>query len=82
MVPVTNAMDGFATSHMQCETQLPEPEMLKEFLGDPAGRIKCPTLAQEMLYGARPATLEVAGGEASIRLELAPLESVILRLVP
>ncbi len=25
---------------------------------------------------------EVAGGEASIRLELAPLESVILRLVP
>ena len=53
MVPVTNAMDGFATSHMQCETLLPEPELLKEFLGDPAGRIKCPTVAQEMLYGAK-----------------------------
>ncbi|MBE9568719.1 MAG: 2-oxoacid:acceptor oxidoreductase family protein, partial [Proteobacteria bacterium] len=53
MIPVTNAMDGFATSHMQCETLLPEPELLKEFLGDPAGRIKSPTLAQEMLYGAR-----------------------------
>ena len=53
MVPVTNAMDGFATSHMQCETRLPEPELLKEFLGDPAGRIKCPTVAQEMLYGAK-----------------------------
>ena len=53
MVPVTNAMDGFATSHMQCETLLPEPEMLKTFLGDPAGRIKCPTVAQEMLYGAK-----------------------------
>ena len=53
MVPVTNAMDGFATSHMQCETLLPEPELLKEFLGDPAGRIKAPTVAQEMLYGAK-----------------------------
>ena len=53
MIPVTNAMDGFATSHMQCETLLPEPELLKEFLGDPSGRIKCPTVAQEMLYGAK-----------------------------
>ncbi len=53
MIPVTNAMDGFATSHMQCETLLPEPELLKEFLGDPAGRIKSPTVAQEMLYGAK-----------------------------
>jgi pyruvate-ferredoxin/flavodoxin oxidoreductase len=53
MVPVTNAMDGFATSHMQCETLLPEPELLKEFLGDPSGRIKSPTVAQEMLYGAK-----------------------------
>ena len=53
MIPVTNAMDGFATSHMQCETLLPEPELLKEFLGDPSGRIKAPTVAQEMLYGAK-----------------------------
>jgi len=53
MVPVTNAMDGFATSHMQCETLLPEPELLKEFLGDPSGRIKSPTVAQEILYGAK-----------------------------
>ena len=53
MVPVANAMDGFATSHMQCETLLPEPELLKEFLGDPSGRIKSPTVAQEMLYGAK-----------------------------
>lgn len=53
MIPVTNAMDGFATSHMQCETLLPEPELLKEFLGDPSGRIKAPTVAQEILYGAK-----------------------------
>ncbi len=53
MIPVTNAMDGFATSHMQSEALMPEPELLKEFLGDPAGRIKAPTVAQEMLYGAK-----------------------------
>ena len=53
MIPVANAMDGFATSHMQSEALMPEPELLKEFLGDPASRIKAPTLAQEILYGAK-----------------------------
>ena len=53
LIPVANAMDGFATSHMLSEALMPEPEMLAEFLGDPAGRIKAPTLAQEMLYGAK-----------------------------
>lgn len=53
LVPVTNALDGFATSHMLSEARMPEPALLKEFLGDPAGRIKCPTMAQEMLYGAK-----------------------------
>ena len=53
LIPVTNAMDGFATSHMMCETLMPEPALLREFLGDPSGRIKCPTMAQEMLFGAK-----------------------------
>jgi pyruvate-ferredoxin/flavodoxin oxidoreductase len=53
LVPVANAMDGFATSHMLSESMLPEPELLKEFLGDPSGRMKCPTVAQEMLFGAK-----------------------------
>jgi pyruvate-ferredoxin/flavodoxin oxidoreductase len=53
LIPVANAMDGFATSHMQCETMLPEPELLKEFLGDPSSRIKAPTVAQEILFGAK-----------------------------
>ena len=53
LIPVANAMDGFATSHMLSEALMPEPELLAEFLGDPAGRIKAPTLAQEMLYGAK-----------------------------
>ncbi|HEX8988003.1 MAG TPA: 2-oxoacid:acceptor oxidoreductase family protein [Rhodocyclaceae bacterium] len=53
LIPVANAMDGFATSHMLSEALLPEPELLKEYLGDPAGRIPCPTVAQEMLFGAK-----------------------------
>ena len=53
LIPVANAMDGFATSHMLSEALMPEPELLREFLGDPASRIKCPTAAQEMLFGAK-----------------------------
>ncbi len=53
LIPVANAMDGFSTSHMMSEAMMPEPELLREYLGDPAGRIVCPTLAQEMLYGAK-----------------------------
>ena len=53
LIPVTNAMDGFSTSHMLSGAVLPEPELLKEYLGDPAGRIECPTVAQEMLFGSK-----------------------------
>ena len=53
LIPVTNAMDGFTTSHMLSETLMPEKDLLKEFLGDPSGRIPCPTVAQEMLFGAK-----------------------------
>ena len=53
LIPVANAMDGFATSHVMSEVRLPEPELLKEYLGDPAGRIPAPTVAQEMLFGAK-----------------------------
>ncbi len=53
LIPVANAMDGFATSHMLSEALMPEPELLREYLGDPAGRIKAPTLAQELLFGAK-----------------------------
>jgi len=53
LIPVANAMDGFATSHMLSEALMPEPDLLREFLGDPSGRIKCPTVAQEMLFGAK-----------------------------
>jgi len=53
LVPVANAMDGFATSHVMSEVLLPEPELLRNYLGDPAGRIPCPTVAQEVLFGAK-----------------------------
>jgi len=43
----------FATSHMMSEVLMPEPALLKEFLGDPEGRIKAPTVAQEILFGAK-----------------------------
>jgi pyruvate-ferredoxin/flavodoxin oxidoreductase len=53
LIPVANAMDGFATSHVLSEAHMPEPELLREYLGDPAGRIPCPTVAQELLFGAK-----------------------------
>jgi len=53
LIPVANTMDGFATSHVMSEALLPEPELLRTYLGDPAGRIPCPTVAQEVLFGAK-----------------------------
>ncbi|MDO8107714.1 2-oxoacid:acceptor oxidoreductase family protein [Isoptericola sp. b441] len=53
LIPVTNAMDGFATSHMMSEMLLPEPELLRDYLGDPTSYVPCPTVAQEVLFGAR-----------------------------
>jgi pyruvate-ferredoxin/flavodoxin oxidoreductase len=53
LIPVANAMDGFATSHMMSEALLSEPDLTRTYLGDPSGRIPAPTLAQEMLFGAK-----------------------------
>ncbi|MCE1236071.1 MAG: 2-oxoacid:acceptor oxidoreductase family protein [Hyphomicrobiales bacterium] len=53
LIPVANAMDGFATSHMLCEAQMPEDDLVREFVGDPAGHIPAPTVAQEILFGAK-----------------------------
>lgn len=53
MIPVANAMDGFVTSHMMSEVNMPEDALLERFVGDPEGRIPCPTVAQEMLFGAK-----------------------------
>ena len=53
LIPVANCMDGFSTSHMMSPALLPEPDLLRDYLGDPAGRIPCPTVAQEIVFGAK-----------------------------
>jgi len=53
LIPVANAMDGFSTSHMMSEAWMPEPALLQEYLGDPTDRIACPSVAQDILFGAK-----------------------------
>ncbi len=74
LIPVANAMDGFATSHMLSEMLLPEPELLKEFLGDPAGRIKAPTVAQEILFGAKGRVFQLKQYLARHEADIAPAD--------
>ena len=45
------AQDGFLTSHVIESLLLPERELIKTYLGDPADRIPCPTPAQRMVFG-------------------------------
>lgn len=78
LIPVANAMDGFATSHMQSEARMPEPELLKVFLGDPAGRIKAPTVAQEILFGAKGRVFQL--GEYLKRREGDIMQEALARL--
>ena len=72
LIPVANAMDGFATSHMMSEVLMPEPELLREFLGDPEGRIKAPTVAQEILFGAKGRVFQLKLYLARRRADIAP----------
>jgi pyruvate-ferredoxin/flavodoxin oxidoreductase len=45
------AQDGFLTSHVIESMRLPEPELVRRFLGDPADMIASPTPAQRMVFG-------------------------------
>jgi pyruvate-ferredoxin/flavodoxin oxidoreductase len=45
------AQDGFLTSHVVESIQLPERDLVKEYLGDPADMIDSPTPAQKMVFG-------------------------------
>ena len=67
LLPVANAMDGFATSHMLSETLLPEPELLREYLGDPEGRLPAPTVAQEILFGAKGRVFQLTSTSTAAR---------------
>ncbi len=45
------AQDGFLTSHVIESLQLPERELVKAYLGDPADIIESPTPAQRLVFG-------------------------------
>jgi pyruvate-ferredoxin/flavodoxin oxidoreductase len=47
------AQDGFLTSHVIESVRLPERELIREYLGDPADLIDSPTPAQRLVFGAR-----------------------------
>jgi len=47
------AQDGFLTSHVIESIRLPERDLIKAFLGDPADLIDSPTHAQRLVFGAR-----------------------------
>ncbi|MDC9728047.1 MAG: 2-oxoacid:acceptor oxidoreductase family protein [Methyloprofundus sp.] len=49
--PAAVGQDGFLTSHLIEDLQLPERELIEEFLGSPEDIINCPTAAQKILYG-------------------------------
>ncbi|MBM3267031.1 MAG: 2-oxoacid:acceptor oxidoreductase family protein [Candidatus Sericytochromatia bacterium] len=57
------AQDGFLTSHVVESVRLPEPALVRAYLGDPADLIDAPTPAQRMVYGEKrrrvPAVFDV-----------------------
>ncbi|MHB1194622.1 MAG: 2-oxoacid:acceptor oxidoreductase family protein [Longimicrobiales bacterium] len=53
LTPGINAQDGFLTTHLIETVRLPEPELIKEYLGDPADIIDSPTPAQRLTFGEK-----------------------------
>ncbi|MCP3959485.1 MAG: pyruvate ferredoxin oxidoreductase, partial [bacterium] len=51
LTPGVCAQDGFLTSHVIESLRLPERELVKEYLGDPADLIDSPTPAQVLVFG-------------------------------
>ncbi|MBT8060492.1 MAG: 2-oxoacid:acceptor oxidoreductase family protein, partial [Gammaproteobacteria bacterium] len=51
--PGVCAQDGFLTSHVIQSYRQPEPELIREFLGDPADLIETPTAAQCAVFGEK-----------------------------
>ncbi|MDH3354614.1 MAG: 2-oxoacid:acceptor oxidoreductase family protein, partial [Chromatiales bacterium] len=51
LIPGIVAQDGFLTTHLIESIQVPERELINEFLGRPDDIIDTPTPAQKMLYG-------------------------------
>lgn len=53
LTPAVVAQDGFLTTHLIEPLQVPERELIEEFLGRPDDMIDSPTPAQKMLYGPK-----------------------------
>ena len=53
LIPGIVAQDGFLTTHLIESIQVPERELIKEFLGRPDDIIDSPTPAQKMLFGEK-----------------------------
>ena len=51
LTPAAVAQDGFLITHLIEPVQVPEKELIEEFLGRPDDEIECPTPAQRMLFG-------------------------------
>ncbi len=51
LTPGLCAQDGFLTSHVIEDVLLPEPDLIRDYLGDPADRIDSPTPAQRLVFG-------------------------------
>jgi pyruvate-ferredoxin/flavodoxin oxidoreductase len=51
--PGVCAQDGFLTSHVIESIRLPERELVRQYLGDPADLIESPTPAQRLVFGER-----------------------------
>ena len=63
LTPAMVAQDGFLTTHLIEPMQVPEKELIAEYLGDADDIIDTPTPAQQMLYGPKrrrvPSTWDV-----------------------
>jgi pyruvate-ferredoxin/flavodoxin oxidoreductase len=53
LTPGICAQDGFLTSHVIESLNLPEDDLVREYLGDPADLIDSPTPSQRMVFGER-----------------------------
>lgn len=53
LTPAIVAQDGFLTTHLIEPMQVPEKELIAEYLGDADDLIDTPTPAQQMLYGPK-----------------------------
>lgn len=51
LIPGLVAIDGEQTALAAQEVQLPHPDLVRQFLGDPAEEIIAPTPAQKLLFG-------------------------------